>query len=92
MTFLSDENRARLINDILLAASNDEVKKLIYATTGSFEQARDEGYLLYQFVDKMVDELGLFTPMNNGAQQWSNIQLAKVLFRRIQRRMHEQLP
>ena len=89
---LSDEFRAGLVNDILLANSQDEVKKLINAAIKAFEHSNAESYATYQFVDKISDELALFTPMNKGAQQWSNIQFAKILFRRIQRRMHEQLP
>ena len=89
MPINSDEYRARLINSILFANSHDEVKRYIGTMTREFEQNKIGGHFTDQFVDSVSEELDSFTPMNKDAQQWSNIQLARVLFRRIRRHQSE---
>jgi len=73
MVLQSDEHRAKLINKILFAASQQAVKALIDA-----EKDIPSG-----IIEKIIDDLEGFNPMKKEAQQWSNIKIAKILFNRL---------
>lgn len=83
MSLTSNEYTAKLINKILFAASQDEVKRFIDAAMKALDQNKVNGHIIARFVDKIIRELDSFSPMNKDAQQWSNITTARVLFNRI---------
>jgi hypothetical protein len=77
------EYSIKLINNILPAASQEAVKKMIDESMHALEQSSVNDEMRLNFVDNMVNELDQFSPMNKDAQQWSNIQLSKIIFHRI---------
>ena len=89
MALRLDEYRTKLINKILFARSQDEVKRFIDAAMKAMDQYKVNGHLIVRFVDKMYSELNLFNPMNKDAQQWSNISMAKIIFNRIKLQLND---
>lgn len=85
MSLSLDKYRTRLINEILFATSQDEVKQSIDAAIKALDRNTVNGYIIIRFVDKMASELDLFNPMNKDVQQWSNIKIARILFFRIKK-------
>jgi hypothetical protein len=83
MSLSLDEYRIKLINRILLADSQEEVKQFIDATVISLEQNKVNEHIITQFINKITSELSSFNPMLKNAQQWSNIRIAKIVFNRI---------
>ena len=83
MSLSLDEHRIKLINKILFAASQEEVKRFIDAAIKALEQNKVNGHIISRFIEKIISDLGLFNPMKKEAQQWSNIKFAGILFNRI---------
>jgi len=75
--------RSKLITKIMFSNSQEEVKRYIISATKSLEKHKLNGHLITQFVDKTMDELAMFVPMNKDSHQRSNIQMAKIQFTRI---------
>lgn len=82
MALTLNEYTAKLINKILVAASQSEVERYIDSAMKAFEQDNVNGHITARFLEKITGELGMFSPMNKNAQQWSNITTARVLFNR----------
>ena len=78
-----DEYRCKLINKILFAASQEEVRRYCDAAMKGLEQQNVNGHIVIRFIYKIISELELFNPMNKNAQQWSNIRVARIQFNRI---------
>lgn len=78
--------RTKLIAKIMLASSQDEVKRYIDTAMKSLEQHNLNGHIVTRFTEKMLDELESFSPMNKNAQQWSNIKMAGIYFNQIKRK------
>ena len=74
-----NEYSVKLINKILPAASQEDVKKIIDECMNALEQKKVTGQVLLKFADNMVTQLDQLSPMNKDAQQWSNIQLSKII-------------
>ena len=87
MSISLDEYRANLINKILFAASVDEVKRFIDNAINVLEQNKINGHNISQFIEKIISDLELFSPMKTEAQQWSNIKMAMILFKRIKKQL-----
>lgn len=87
MSLTLNEYMAKLINKILFAGSQEEVKRLIDDAMKALEQNKVNGHLIVRFIDKMVGELEQFNPMNKDAQQWSNIRLSKIIFNCMKQRL-----
>lgn len=87
MVLSLNEYRAKLMNKILFSKSQDEVTRFIDTAIKALEQNKINGHLISRFVDKIISELELFSPLNKDAQQWSNITIAKILFNRIRQKM-----
>ena len=87
MTVLLDEYKTKLITKILFAASQQEVERFVDSAMKSLEQNTVSVGTASGFVEKMSNDLALFDPLKNDAQQWSNIKMAMILFNRI----HNQL-
>ena len=73
MSLSLGEYRTKLINKILFAASQEEVKRFIDAAIKALDQNKVHGHIISRFIEKIISDLGLFNPMKKEAQQWSNI-------------------
>ena len=89
MSLSIDEYRSKLINKILFAGSQREVTRFCDAAINGLEQHNVNPHIVARFVEKVICELELFDPIQNDSQQWSNIQLAKILFKRIKFRLNK---
>lgn len=87
MSLPLDEYRCKLINKILFACSQDEVKRFCDAAMKGLEHHKVNGHIVIRFVDKVISELEQFNPMKKDAQQWSNIQMARIHFNRIKQQI-----
>jgi len=83
-----DEYRCKLINKILFADSQVEVKRYCDAAMKGLEHHKVNGHIAVRFVDKVIGELEKFNPMKKDAQQWSNIQMARIQFNRIKQQIN----
>jgi hypothetical protein len=88
MALSLNEYRTKLINKILLANSQEEVIRFIDAAVKALEQNKINGHIISRFIEKTNSDIEGFSPMKKGAQQWSNIQMAKIHFNRISRQQH----
>lgn len=88
MSLSLDEYRCKLINKILFADSQQEVARYCDAAMNGLEHHKVNGHIVARFVEKVISELELFDPMNKDAQQWSNIQMARILFNRIKQKIN----
>ncbi len=77
--------RSKLIAKIMLSNSQAEVKRYIDAAVKSLEQHKLHGHIILRFIDKMIAELELFNPMDQDAQQWSNIHMARIVLKQVKR-------
>jgi len=80
---------SQLIKRILVAASQEEVMSIIDATMKEVEHQEKEILVPFYFAGKIITELELYSPMKKDAQQWSNIQMARVHLHRIRSGMKE---
>ena len=87
MSLSLDEYRSKLINKILSAGSQEEVQRFCNAAIRGLERHEVNGHIILRFAEKTIHELQLFNPMNKNAQQWSNIQMARIQFNRIKQRL-----
>ena len=78
-----DEYRCKLINKILFANSQEEVMRFCDAAMKAQEHHKLDGHIIARFVEKIISELEQFNPMDKDAQQWSNIQMARIQFKRF---------
>ena len=82
-----DEYRCKLVNKILFACSQEEVKRFCDAAMKSLEHHKVNGHIIARFVNKVINELEQFNPMEKDAQQWSNIRMARIQFNRIKQQL-----
>ncbi len=87
MSLSLDDYSTKLINKILFATSQEEVKRVIDNAVKALEQYKVNGHIVVRFIDKISSELDLFNPMNKDAQQWSNIKISRIQFFRIKRNL-----
>lgn len=87
MSLSLDEYRCKLLNKVLFADSQEEVKRFCDAAMKGLEHHEVNGHIVARFVEKIISELEQFNPMDKDAQQWSNIQMAKIHFNRIKMRL-----
>ena len=85
MSLSITEYREKLIAKIMLASSQDEVKRYIDTAMKSLEQHNLNGHIVSRFIEKILDES--FSPMNKEAQQWSNIKMGRICFNQIKRKL-----
>lgn len=88
MSLSLDEYRWQLINKILFSSSQEEVTRFCDEAIKELERNNVNAYIVVRFVDKVIFELEQFNPMKKDAQQWSNIKMAKILFRRIRKKLN----
>ena len=89
MALTLNEYTAKLINKILFAASQEEVKRFIDTALKALEENKVNGHIISRFIEKIISDLELFNPMKKEAQQWSNIKFARILFNRIRNNLSE---
>lgn len=87
MVTIAEETRARLINEILMSETPQEVTALINASVKKMEKKQASEFIA-QFIEKSLNELDNFNPMNKQAQQWSNIKTARIVFFRLQHQLN----
>jgi hypothetical protein len=83
MTQQLDEYRAELINKILFASSQAQVKTFINEAMQAMEQSKVNKHIITRFATRVINDLAAFNPMKKEAQQWDNIKVAKILLNRI---------
>ena len=91
MSLSLDEYRTKLINKILFASSQEEVKRFIDTDIKALEQNKVHGHIISRVIEKIISELELFSPMKQEAQQWSNIKIALILFNHIKNKLNARL-
>lgn len=79
--------RTKLLSKIMLASSQEEVKRYIDTAMKSLEQYKLNGHIISRFVDKIIDDLELYSPLNKDEKQWSNIKMARICFNQIKRKL-----
>lgn len=87
MSVSLDDFRTKLINKILFAASQGEVKRFIGTAMNVLELNKVNDHLINGFIEKISSDLELFNPMQKEAQQWSNIKMAMILCNRIKKQL-----
>lgn len=88
MSLSLEAYREKLIHKILSASSEEETKRFIETGIIALEKYKLNGHIVTRFVERTIDKLETLNPMNKDAQQWSNIQTARVLFNRIKNKMN----
>jgi hypothetical protein len=88
MSITIDDYRCKLINKILFATSQDEVKRFIAAAMKGLHQHKVNGHIVARFIDKMLQHLEDFNHTDHNAQQCNNIKLAKTGFSEIKSSIH----
>ena len=83
MSLLLDEQRVKLINKILIAGSQEDVKQVIDAAVKLLNQNRLKSEIIDGYFNLIISDLELFSPLKKDAQQWSNIQMARIYFHRL---------
>ena len=88
-----DDYRCKLINKILFAGSEEDVMRYADAAMKGLEQHKVNGHIISRFVTKLIGELEKYNPMDEEAQQWSNVRVAIIYFSHIKQKFDaEQLP
>lgn len=72
-----DSYRTKLIDKILMAASQEDVKRFIAVALKSLEQHGLNGHIITRFAEKTTAELELFNHKEKSSKQWNNIHMAK---------------
>lgn len=72
-----DDCRYDLINTILFAHSQDEVKSSIDNILLDLKTHQINKHLVVRFIDKAIGHLQLFSPLDHDSQQWANIKTAR---------------
>lgn len=82
-----DQYRTKLSQRILLAGSQEEVKTVIAEAMLALRANRVHEHAILRFVEIILSEFESFNPMQKDAQQWSNIAVSRVLFKRIRHQL-----
>jgi hypothetical protein len=73
--------RTKLLAKILNCRSQTEVKRFIEVAIKSMKRHLINGHIISRFVEKTMQELQQMSPMDHDAQQWSNINMARIEFK-----------
>lgn len=80
MSLTITEYRCKLINLILCARCEKDVRRFIHASIKGLTERGLNGHLILRFVEKTAQDLNTFIPGNKDGQQWGNIQAARRQF------------
>ena len=83
MAISLDDYKEELISKIHSATSQDEVKRIMDSAMKALQSNKVNGHIIIRFADKLMSVLDSFSPINKDAQQWSNIQMARILLNRL---------
>ena len=89
MSITIDDYRSKLINKILLAQSQDEVKRFVDAAMKGLQAHNVNKHIIARFIDRILQHLAEFNAMNLDAEQWSNIKMARIQFNQIKRSLNQ---
>lgn len=89
MPLSSHEYRTTLVNKILLATSQEEVKRSIDTALKTSGQNKPGSQLIALFIEKIISDLEVFNPLEKDAFQWSNIKFARIQLNRIKNNLTE---
>ena len=84
MQITLDDYRCKLINKILFASSQQEVKRFVNAAMKSLQEHNVNGHVIARFVEKAIKNLEAFRPVDYNTQQWTNIHYARMHFYNLQ--------
>lgn len=79
------EYSGELLNKILLADSQADVKRFIDTGLKELEIPGLNGYFIIKFLDKIIEDVCEFSPLNYEAQQWANIKMARAILSKVRR-------
>jgi len=85
MTLTLNEYSRELVNKILLADSQDEVKRFIDTDLKELEAPGINSPFIIKFLDQVIKDFSEFSPMNYEAQQWANIKMARIILNKVRR-------
>lgn len=74
------ECRSKLITQILLANSQDEMQTFIYIAITELKKHKVQKYIIRRFIDKTMDNLNDYALSDNDSQQSANIKMSKNVF------------
>lgn len=78
-----DKYQCKLINHILFATSQEEVKVIVDNSLIHLKELHLNHDLVLQFIERIFIHLEEFDPHNFESQQWSNIKMAKIKFKQL---------
>ena len=78
MSLTITEYRCKLINLILCARCEKDVRRFMHASIKGLKERRLNGHLILRFLEKTAQDLNTFIPGNKEGQQWTNIQSARM--------------
>lgn len=89
MSPYTDDYSSKLINKLLRATSQEDVKRYILTAIRSMQMHNVHEHIIARFVDKSLLQLKAFSPLDFTAEQWSNIKMAILQFNQL-KRIHQQ--
>ena len=78
-----DDYRCRLVNEILMASTLEEVKNQITTAIKTLKQNKVHDHAVARFVEKTINNLEEFDPADYNMQQWTNIYYSRMEFQKI---------
>jgi len=85
MPILLNDPDTILINKIMVAESQQEVKLYIDTLLEKMEQNKEATGNVARFLDTTIHHLENLNPMDKDAMQWSNINMARIHLQHIKR-------
>jgi len=86
-----DEYRVMLINSILFAYSDEQVKRFVDACIQTLDEQKLSKAGMVEFIDRLIKDLQDFNPIDKTTRQWENMMLAKILLKRIRLQLNSLL-
>ena len=83
MSLSLDEYRGKLLSRILVAHSQNEVKRFVDASIEALGQHEMDDFTIRRFIDHIIEELRQLDPMCQDPSQWSNSKIARIQLNRI---------
>lgn len=85
MSLSMTDYRCKLIDKILFARSEDEVRRFIEVAMKGLREHQVNGHLIARFVEKACHDLGSYIPETRNSQQWTNIDTARIQFNQLKK-------
>ncbi len=78
MTETIDDYYCKLINQLLFANSQHDVRSIIYVVIKQLKQQKEPPYVIKRFLDKTIQSLEEFNPHDYNSRQWANVKAGKI--------------